>query len=320
MVAEYISFMAGPGSCEILTATFNACGDFSKIRYEWKNQDKVNDAEYGCRAHATEKATGEVLYGPWITWKVVRAEKWDAKDGSKWKTIPELMFMYRAAAWFINTHCPEISMGIRTTDEIEDIENAKDITGSSEIIERKINFPPEYSGPIATEKDAKTSSEKRGLCGPEAPKTLIVHQGDNAKGDGPQRSHVRRKPAYSDQEQDPFGGGICSDANRPRRVVNQLAEETRPAFPPHLRVGRDSRKEIMTLYACESCQLLSDENEKLQAEISLLTAENLLLRDGSMISDYVRKNLELQEENADSNKKSQTERAVPPMARCKNVP
>jgi vacuolar-type H+-ATPase subunit I/STV1 len=30
------------------------------------------------------------------------------------------MFMYRAAAWLVNTHAPEISMGLNTAEEIRD--------------------------------------------------------------------------------------------------------------------------------------------------------------------------------------------------------
>jgi hypothetical protein len=35
--------------------------------------------------------------------------------------MPELMLMYRSAAFLIRTYAPEISMGLRTDDEIIDI-------------------------------------------------------------------------------------------------------------------------------------------------------------------------------------------------------
>jgi hypothetical protein len=43
--------------------------------------------------------------------------------------MPELMLMYRAAAFFVRTYAPEISMGLRTDDEIIDtIDEARPTT------------------------------------------------------------------------------------------------------------------------------------------------------------------------------------------------
>lgn len=80
----------------------------------------ANRAEYGCRAYATHAASGKVLRGPKITWKLVKAEGWYGKPESKWKTIPEIMFAYRAASWFANRHCPGLKLGMMTTEEIVD--------------------------------------------------------------------------------------------------------------------------------------------------------------------------------------------------------
>jgi len=74
---------------------------------------------------AIEKATGEKLVGPKVTIAIARAEGWIDKAGSKWKTIPEQMLRYRCAAWLINTVAPELSMGLPTTDEAEDIEGER---------------------------------------------------------------------------------------------------------------------------------------------------------------------------------------------------
>ena len=123
-----------PGwSSKFLIATFNQCGRFSAIKYEWAKEDKKS-AAFGCRAWATEKETRERIEGPWITWELVRAEQWDTKRGSKWKTMPDLMFMYRAAAWMVNTHAPEVSMGLPTAEENED---------------RIIDIPPANARPMS---------------------------------------------------------------------------------------------------------------------------------------------------------------------------
>lgn len=74
-----------------------------------------------CRAYATEKTSGEKLVGPLITMEMAQAEGWLGKNGSKWKTMPELMLRYRAAAFFGRLYCPEIINGMLTDDEAEDV-------------------------------------------------------------------------------------------------------------------------------------------------------------------------------------------------------
>lgn len=102
---------------EFAIALFNNCGRFSALRYKF---DGEGDS-YGCTAYTTEKATGELIESPKITWAMVKAEGWLSKNGSKWKTMPELMFRYRAAAFLIRTTAPELLFGVKMTDENEDI-------------------------------------------------------------------------------------------------------------------------------------------------------------------------------------------------------
>lgn len=129
MVMQNLYLVHGqPGwSAKFMIATFNQCGRFSAIRYEWKGQEGSQD--YGCRAYATEKSTGNIIHGPWITWGLVRAEGWNNKNGSKWTTMAEKMFMYRAAAWMIDLYAPEISMGLPTSEQLEDIIDVDPTTG-----------------------------------------------------------------------------------------------------------------------------------------------------------------------------------------------
>lgn len=90
------------------------------LEYEVEGDDP-RDKNYRVRAYATREATGKVLYGPWIDWMLVRGEGWDKKSGSKWLTMPEQMFHYRAASWFANRHCPEVKMGMPTLEEAQEI-------------------------------------------------------------------------------------------------------------------------------------------------------------------------------------------------------
>jgi len=101
-----------------LIATVNASGRFTPLRYEWNG--KPGSPEWACRAYAKDIATGESLPGSWITWEMAGKEGWTKKSGSKWLTMPEQMFMYRAAAFWCRAYCPEISIGFQTTEEVQD--------------------------------------------------------------------------------------------------------------------------------------------------------------------------------------------------------
>lgn len=118
----YIVYGRPAWSAKFLIACFNQCGRFSAVRYLWSGTRGKDD--WGCQAWAIERETGEKIFGPVITMELVKAEGWYGRKDSKWKTIPEKMFMYRSAAWMIDTHAPELSMGIRTDDEIGDTYDA----------------------------------------------------------------------------------------------------------------------------------------------------------------------------------------------------
>lgn len=105
-------------SSKFLIACFNTCGRFSSIKYEFI--DEENTDSWGCRAYCTELATNEKQRSVDVTIKMAKDEGWYGKAGSKWKTMPQLMMQYRAAAFLIRTVAPEISMGLQTAEEIED--------------------------------------------------------------------------------------------------------------------------------------------------------------------------------------------------------
>jgi hypothetical protein len=105
-------------SAQFLIATFNKCGRFSAIRYEFQGAEGTDS--WGCRAMATEQASGEKLTGPLVTIALAKKEGWHDKNGSKWQTMPEQMLRYRAAAWFVRAYAPEIAMGLHMAEEILD--------------------------------------------------------------------------------------------------------------------------------------------------------------------------------------------------------
>ena len=91
--------------------------------YEWAKYVKVGepgtDSE-GYLVQAKDRKTGEVVNGPVVDWSVVKAYGWHTKPGSQWKMAPDLMFKYRAAAFFARTECPEVLQGVQTQEELKD--------------------------------------------------------------------------------------------------------------------------------------------------------------------------------------------------------
>lgn len=145
-----------PGwSSQFLIATFNKCGRFSAIRYQWGGTEGKDD--WSCRAYAKELDTGEVIHGPTISILLAKKEGWYEKQGSKWKTLPQLMLMYRAAAWLVRTHAPELSMGLQTAEEVGDIyDTSRDAQGRFSVTTDDLRrsdvtppSPPEFNTEVA---------------------------------------------------------------------------------------------------------------------------------------------------------------------------
>ena len=134
MVAQNLYVVQGrpSWSSKFLIATFNQCGRFTAIRYQMEGEPETDS--YGCRAWATERATGEKLTGPLVTIAIAKKEGWFAKNGSKWQSMPDQMLRYRSAAWFINTIAPELSMGLPTSDEVQDFADAEVVPPTKTVI------------------------------------------------------------------------------------------------------------------------------------------------------------------------------------------
>lgn len=104
-------------SSKFLIAMINGSGKFdTELQYDEK-QDK-DGKPYSCLAWAMKN--GRRIEGMAVDMDMAKAEGWLSKNGSKWKTLPQLMLRYRAASFFASLNCPEISLGIYTQEEIED--------------------------------------------------------------------------------------------------------------------------------------------------------------------------------------------------------
>jgi hypothetical protein len=101
-----------------LIGTVNATRRFTPLR--WRFQGTEGSDDWGCRCVATDRESGEECEGPLITIKLAKVEGWYDRKGTKWKTTPELMLMYRSAGWWTRLFAPELSLGLHTADEVED--------------------------------------------------------------------------------------------------------------------------------------------------------------------------------------------------------
>lgn len=109
-------------------AAINGCGKFTPLEYVW------SDDGAGCMARATRISSGQVCQSENITMQMAKDEGWLDKAGSKWKTMPHQMMMYRSASFFARTFCPEVLLGIQTVEEVKDVNGYEDAEKSTVVI------------------------------------------------------------------------------------------------------------------------------------------------------------------------------------------
>lgn len=98
-------------------ALVNASGLFrSRLKFHFEGE--IGKDGYSCYAWAIDH-DGEIVKGTTITWAMVKAEGWT--KNSKWLSMPEQMIQYRAAAFFSRVHAADVTMGLQTREEIEDV-------------------------------------------------------------------------------------------------------------------------------------------------------------------------------------------------------
>lgn len=118
MVMQHLNVIHGrpSWSSQFIVSAINSCKRFSPLRFVIEGE---GDA-LSCYAWAYDN-TNEKVDGPKVTMKMAKAEGWVDKAGSKWKTMPELMIRYRAAAFFGRLYAPDVLMGMYSSDEVDDI-------------------------------------------------------------------------------------------------------------------------------------------------------------------------------------------------------
>lgn len=154
MVMQNVAIIYGrpAPSSKFLIATVNTCGRFNPLQYRfaekgmlgmvdytdyvWDNATrskravakqfdgkKVMDIE--CVAFTTAKGSDKVLESSPVSVRLAIQEGWYTKNGSKWQTMTRQMLMYRAASFWSSAYAPEISMGMKTVEELQDIQDVE---------------------------------------------------------------------------------------------------------------------------------------------------------------------------------------------------
>lgn len=104
-------------SSKFLIAAINGSGKFdTELQFE-----EVRDSSgkpFSCLAWTMKD--GRRIDGMVVDMDMARAEGWVSKNGSKWKTMPQLMLRYRAASFFSSLNCPELTLGLYTKEEVTD--------------------------------------------------------------------------------------------------------------------------------------------------------------------------------------------------------
>ena len=181
----YVVYGTPSWSSKFMIAMFNQCGRYESIHYE-ETGKKGTDTQ-GVIAWAKEKSTGEILKDPEVTIKIAKDEGWYGKNGSKWKTMPDQMLRYRAAAWFIRTTAPELAMGLQTVDEVKDTIDVTPQTimkkplaeeirrnANTEELAPQLEAPQDVTPPVQTiEAAADVREETRAITSAPRKKTAI---------------------------------------------------------------------------------------------------------------------------------------------------
>lgn len=107
-------------SSQFIISAINSCGRFEPLRFELTGQGNT----MACFAWTRYKSDGTQVKGTTITAAMVKAEGWESKPGSKWKTMPEQMYQYRSASFFGRLHCPDVLNGMYSVEESMDIANS----------------------------------------------------------------------------------------------------------------------------------------------------------------------------------------------------
>lgn len=175
-------------SSTFIIAALNSCGRFAPVRFEVTGEGD----DRSCIAWTTDK-TGERLEGPPASIAMAKAEGWFAKNGSKWKTMPELMLRYRAAAFFGRLYAPDVLNGMHATEEVEDIgDRPRNVTARTE--SPILDDAPAPAAAPAAEVEVLPPAKKAKAAKAEPQPDPYVEQARKAAENTQDRDAARKSP------------------------------------------------------------------------------------------------------------------------------
>lgn len=122
-----------------IIGSINSSGRFSPLRFEYSGTPGT-DAR-SCRCVATDKATGEVLEGTVVSIKMAKAEGWYSRSASKWPNMPDQMLSYRAGCFWQRLHCPQVTLGLQSKEEVEDYVDVETVQDTPKVRKRTTTEP-----------------------------------------------------------------------------------------------------------------------------------------------------------------------------------
>jgi hypothetical protein len=157
---------------KLAIALLNSSGRI-KDRITWRFEGEGDKRK--CTAIATDAYTGQVIEES-VDWEMVVAEGW--VKNNKWKSMPDVMFKYRSAAFLARINYPDVLMGMYTMDELEDIHEQRKVVlegkpvKTLEDLTDKISGNTEQADQSENSPERETKAETAEKCNPEALKDL----------------------------------------------------------------------------------------------------------------------------------------------------
>lgn len=109
-------------SSQWIIAAVNNSGKFD-IELQFEEKKDKDGKPFSCQCWTMQG--GRRIEGITIDMDLARAEGWTSKNGSKWRTMPQVMLRYRAASFFARMNCPEVILGLYSREEAEEIAYAE---------------------------------------------------------------------------------------------------------------------------------------------------------------------------------------------------
>lgn len=173
-------------SSKFLIATVNTSGRFNPLKYKFENLGKLGKVKYTeyvwddaarkklpvvkefdgtnvdnweAIAYTTAKGSDEILESSPVSVEMAITEGWYTKNNSKWPNMTRQMLTYRTASFWTSAYAPELSMGMRTVEEEQDInyidiphEDVSNEVKATENIKEKGNSKPLDTDSVPTAK------------------------------------------------------------------------------------------------------------------------------------------------------------------------